>query len=162
MFGKFNFLCSFHIWVSFLKLYGFNDYYKFWYLACTQLTCFCIICPVFVVLEKIILGVIRKWRSEAAQNFEFYLSDWHFSLTLFTALLISNSASDGDKTPPISPGGKKSRSSPAFKVSISWTTDLAVCNYNYSEQTLGQWLLVTFITTSFTHVWLWQSIHFWL
>ena len=26
MLGKFNFLCSFHTWVSFLKIYGFNYY----------------------------------------------------------------------------------------------------------------------------------------
>ena len=39
--------------------------------------------------RKIILGVIRKWSSEAALNFEFYLSDWHFRLTLFTAVLTS-------------------------------------------------------------------------
>ena len=29
MLGKFNFLCSFHIWVSFLKIYGFSDFNKF-------------------------------------------------------------------------------------------------------------------------------------
>ena len=46
---------------------------------------------------KIILGVIGKWSSEAALNFEFYLSDWHFELTLFTAVLISNTVSDGDQ-----------------------------------------------------------------
>ena len=46
--------------------------------------------------RKIILGVIRKWSSEAALNFKFYLSDWHPRLTLFTAVLISNNASDGD------------------------------------------------------------------
>ena len=40
--------------------------------------------------RKIILGVIRKWSSEAALNFEFYPSDWHFGLTQFTAVLISN------------------------------------------------------------------------
>ena len=64
--------------------------------------------------RKIILGVIRKWSSE---NFEFYLSDWHFRLTLFTAVLISNTASDEDKTPPILPGGKNSRLTPAFNIS---------------------------------------------
>ena len=47
-------------------------------------------------LRKIIFGVSRKWSSEAALNFEFYLSDWHFRLNLFTAVLISNTASDGD------------------------------------------------------------------
>ena len=52
MLGKFNFLCSFHIWVSFLKIYGFNDYNKFHFLACEQLTCLCIIYPTFVVIEK--------------------------------------------------------------------------------------------------------------
>ena len=46
--------------------------------------------------RKIILGVIRKYSSEAALNFESYLSDWHFRLTQFTAVLISNIASDGD------------------------------------------------------------------
>ena len=46
--------------------------------------------------RKIILGVIKKWSSEAALNFEFYQSDWHFKLTQFTAVLISNTASDGD------------------------------------------------------------------
>ena len=45
---------------------------------------------------KIILGVIRKRSYEAALNFEFYLSDLNFRLTLFTAVLISNTASDGD------------------------------------------------------------------
>ena len=51
---------------------------------------------IFRALRKIILGVIKKWSSEAALNFEFYLNDWHFRLTLFTAALISNTASDGD------------------------------------------------------------------
>ena len=46
--------------------------------------------------RKIILGVIWKLSSEAALNFEFYLSDRHFRLTLFTAVLISNTANDGD------------------------------------------------------------------
>ena len=32
MLGKFNFLCSFHIWVSFLKIYGFSDFNKFLFL----------------------------------------------------------------------------------------------------------------------------------
>ena len=27
MLGKFNFLHIFHIWVSFLKIYGFNDFF---------------------------------------------------------------------------------------------------------------------------------------
>ena len=36
-------------------------------------------------------------------------------MTQFTAVLISNTASDGDLTPPILPGGKKSRSTPAFE-----------------------------------------------
>ena len=53
MLGKFNFLCSFHIWVSFLKIYGFNDYNKFQFLECEQLTCLCIIYPAFVVIEKL-------------------------------------------------------------------------------------------------------------
>ena len=65
--------------------------------------------------RKIIFGVIKKWISEAALNFEFYPSDWYFSLTQFTAVLISNTASDGDKTPSILPGGKKSRSTLVFK-----------------------------------------------
>ena len=99
MLGKFNFLCSFHIWVSLLKIYGFNDYNKFWFLACEQLTCLCIRYPAFVVFRKIILGVIRKWTSEEALNFEFYLSDWHFRHIPFTAVLISNTASEGDETP---------------------------------------------------------------
>ena len=46
--------------------------------------------------KKIILGVIRISSSEAALNLECFLSDWHFRLTQFTAVLISNSASDGD------------------------------------------------------------------
>ena len=54
----------------------------------------------------------------SALNFEFYVSDWHFSLTLFTAVLISNTTSDGDWTPPILPDGKKSRSTPSFKVYV--------------------------------------------
>ena len=70
----------------------------------------------FYGFRKIIFGVIRKWSSEAALNFECYLSDWHFRLNLFTAVLISNTTSDGDQTPPILPGGKKSRSTPAFKI----------------------------------------------
>ena len=53
MLGKFNFLCSFHIWVSFLKIYGFNDYNKFYFLACEQLTCLCIIYPALVVIDKL-------------------------------------------------------------------------------------------------------------
>ena len=63
----------------------------------------------FCGFRKIILGVVRKWSSEAALTFEFYLSDWHLRLTLFTAALVSNTASDGDSTPPILPGGKKYR-----------------------------------------------------
>ena len=35
--------------------------------------------------RKIIMGIIGKLSSEAALNFEFDLSDWHFRLTLFTA-----------------------------------------------------------------------------
>ena len=69
----------------------------------------------FCGFRKIILGVIRKWSFETALNLEFYLCDWHFKLNLFTAVLISNTASDGDQTPPILPGGKKSRSTPAFE-----------------------------------------------
>ena len=46
--------------------------------------------------RKIILGVIMKLSSEAALNFECYLSDLYFRLTQFTAVLISNTASDGD------------------------------------------------------------------
>ena len=42
--------------------------------------------------RKIILGVINS----AALNFEFYPSDSHFRPTQFTAVLISNTASDGD------------------------------------------------------------------
>ena len=49
--------------------------------------------------RNIILGVIRKWTSEEALNFEFYLSDWHFRHIPFTAVLISNTASEGDETP---------------------------------------------------------------
>ena len=45
--------------------------------------------------EKI-FGVIQKWSSEAALNFEFCLSDWNFRLTLFIAVLIDNTVSDGD------------------------------------------------------------------
>ena len=51
---------------------------------------------IFRCFKKNILGVIKKWSSEAALNFEFYPSDWHFRLTQFTAVLISNTASDGD------------------------------------------------------------------
>ena len=60
--------------------------------------CLYIMCQFFVVLEKISWGyiVIKKWSSEAALNFECYLSDWHFSQTQFTAVLIINTASDGD------------------------------------------------------------------
>ena len=79
----------------------FNDYTKFWFFAYKQLTWLCIICPAFMVLK-----IIRKCSFGAALNFEFYLSDWNFRLTLFTAVLISNTASDGDLTPPILPGGK--------------------------------------------------------
>ena len=32
---------------------GFNDYNKFQFLACEQLTCLCIIYPAFVVIEKL-------------------------------------------------------------------------------------------------------------
>ena len=69
---------------------------------------------IFCGFRKIVLGVIEKWSSEAALNFEFYLSDWHFRLTQFTAVLISNTASDGDLTLPFLPGSKISRSTPAF------------------------------------------------
>ena len=51
---------------------------------------------IFCACRKNILGEFKKWSSEAALNFEFYPSDWHFRLTLFTAVLISNTASDGD------------------------------------------------------------------
>ena len=53
MLGKFNSLSSFYIRVSFLKIYGFYDYNKFWFLTCEQLTCLCIICSAFVVLEQL-------------------------------------------------------------------------------------------------------------
>ena len=46
--------------------------------------------------RKIILVVIRKYSSEATLNFEFDPSDLHFRLTLFTTILISKTASDGD------------------------------------------------------------------
>ena len=49
--------------------------------------------------RNIILGVIRKWTSKAELNFEFYLGDWHFRHIPFTAVLISNTASEGDETP---------------------------------------------------------------
>ena len=60
----------------------------------------------FRAFRTIILGVFKKWSSEAALNIEFYLSDWHFWFSgwLFTAALISKTASDGDLTPPIFTG----------------------------------------------------------
>ena len=70
---------------------------------------------IFRSFRKMILWVIKKWSSEAALNFEFFLSDWHISrLTQFTVVLInsSNTASNGDYTPPILLSG---RSTPAFK-----------------------------------------------
>ena len=82
-------------WVSFLEIYGFNYYDKFRFLACEQLTFLCIMSS-FCGVRKIILEVIRTWSSKAALNFEFYLSGWHFRLTLFTAVLISYTASDGN------------------------------------------------------------------
>ena len=45
---------------------------------------------IFCGFRKFISGVIEKWSSVAAFNFEFYLSDWHFRLTQFPAVLISN------------------------------------------------------------------------
>ena len=52
---------------------------------------------IFLSFRKIILGVLKKWSSEAAINFEINLSDRHFRLTSqFTVILISNTASDGD------------------------------------------------------------------
>ena len=62
------------------------------------------ILSIFCDFRQIILEVIKKWSSEAALNFEFYLSDWHFMLTQFTAAL---TASNGDQNPPILTGGKK-------------------------------------------------------
>ena len=50
---------------------------------------------IFCGFRQIILGLIKKWSSEAALNFEFYPSDWHFMLTQFTAALISNTVIDG-------------------------------------------------------------------
>ena len=76
--------------------------------------------------RKNILGLIRKWSSEGALNFEFYLSDWQSRLALFTAVLISNTASDGNLTPPILPGGKKSRSTPAFKLTFDQSVFIRV------------------------------------
>ena len=51
---------------------------------------------IFHGFRKITLGVIMGKSSEAALNFEFYPSDWHFRLTQFTAVRISNTASDED------------------------------------------------------------------
>ena len=45
--------CSFHISVSFLKIYGFSDFDKFQYLGWEQLRCLCIMYPAFMVLEKL-------------------------------------------------------------------------------------------------------------
>mgnify|MGYP003692502597 CR=1 FL=1 len=47
---------------------------------------------IFHGFRKIISVVIKKWSSEAALN----LSDWHFRLTQFSTVLISDTASDGD------------------------------------------------------------------
>ena len=76
--GKINFLFSFCIWVSFLKIYGFNNYNKFWVLECEQLTCLCIICPAFVVLEKNILPVGKTSRPTPAFN-DIYKNKTHVS-----------------------------------------------------------------------------------
>ena len=92
--GKFNFLSSFHIWVSFLKIYGFNDQNKFLVLAYEQLTCMCIICPAFVVVENIswekLENEMKFWNCTEFWILSKYL-DWHFRLTIFTAVLISAS-----------------------------------------------------------------------
>ena len=94
----------------FLKIYGFKDYNKFWFLACEQLTCLCIICPVFVVSEKL------SWEKLDNKVLKLY---WILNFTHCTAVFISSTACDGDLTPPILPGGKNSRSTPVFKDKIN-------------------------------------------
>ena len=42
-----------HLSIIFLTIYGFNDYNKFQFLACEQLTYLCTIYPAFVVIEKL-------------------------------------------------------------------------------------------------------------
>ena len=39
---------------------------------------------IFRCFRKIIFGVIKKWNSEAALNFEFYPNDWNIMLIQFT------------------------------------------------------------------------------
>ena len=73
-----------------------NDNDQFYILAWQQAdTLFVHNVSIFCGFRKIILGIIRKWSSEAALKSEYYLIDWHFRLTQFTAVLISNTASDG-------------------------------------------------------------------
>lgn len=54
---------------------------------------------------KDIKGVIWEWSSEGALKFEFYMSDWHLRGTQFSIIVISNTTSDRDLTPPLLPGG---------------------------------------------------------
>ena len=75
MLEKFNFLCSFHNWVSFLKIYGFNEYNKFQLLTYEQLTCLCIICPAFVIIEKNYLGSNTEMKFWSSTEL-WMLSEW--------------------------------------------------------------------------------------
>ena len=72
---------------------------------------------IFHGFTKIILGVIKKWSSEDALNFVFYTNDQHFRLTQFTAVLVSNSASDGDETLLILRSGKNLCKPPPLSLS---------------------------------------------
>ena len=118
----FNFPCSFHIWVSILKMYVFCDYNKSSFLAWKRyifishvsifrdlkryLRCMLesenlVIC--YNLYSNLLYNTIcsnqiktnQKWSSEAARNFECCLSDWHFRLTQSSVVLISSTTSDG-------------------------------------------------------------------
>ena len=59
-----------------------------------------------IFLFKSIFQAIKECSSIGALNFEFHPGNLHFRLTQFRIALISNTASDGDSTPPTLLGGK--------------------------------------------------------
>ena len=87
MLGKFNFLCSFHIWASFLKIYGFSDYDKFPFFGMGAAAMLEHTVSIFCDFRQIILGVIKKWSSEAAFIWVIIISCWLSSLQFLSVTL---------------------------------------------------------------------------
>ena len=81
--------------------------------------------------RKIILGVIRKWSSETALNFEFYTIDWHPRLTRSLQFLSVTLPMMEINPPSILPSGKKSRSPRPLTIPwISKGCHFPVCHQN--------------------------------